>query len=348
MFNFFAYAPSYTGGVRVAVGDVNGDSVPDIITGAASSVSHVKVFSGANGAEIRSFLAFGSATLGVFVAAGDINGDGFADIIVGADAPGPPHVKAFSGRDSSELRSFFAYGAGFTGGVRVAAGDINGDGRADIITGAGSAGSTHVKVFSGADNSDLASFLSFSGFSGGVFVGSPVPVGPGATVRGLTFLDSNADGKLTAGEPAFPSVTLFIDGNQNGAPDNGELTISSGGNGSFGVTNLAPGSYAFQQLPPPGYFSTVPNPQFVSLAPGQVKTGVDFGLHGAPRLSINLLSGKAVLSWPSFASSFQLEYATNVVGDVWLPSQERPALSGGFYVVTQSVSGARSFFRLRE
>ena len=33
-FSFFAYDPSFTGGVRVALGDVNGDGVNDIITAA--------------------------------------------------------------------------------------------------------------------------------------------------------------------------------------------------------------------------------------------------------------------------------------------------------------------------
>jgi FG-GAP repeat len=47
-----------------------------------------------------------------------------------------------------EIRSFFAYDSGFRGGVSVAAGDIDGDGLADIITGAGPSGSPHVRAFS--------------------------------------------------------------------------------------------------------------------------------------------------------------------------------------------------------
>src|SRR4051794_7920963 len=62
-------------------------------------------------------------TGGVSVAAGDVNGDGFPDIVTGAGPTGGPHVKAFSGKDGSELFSFYAYDAGFTGGVNVAVGD---------------------------------------------------------------------------------------------------------------------------------------------------------------------------------------------------------------------------------
>ena len=171
--SFYAYDPSFAGGVHVGSGDVNGDGRADIIVGAgAGGGPHVRVFSGVDLSELASFFAYNPAfTGGVFVAAGDVDGDGLADIVTGAGITGGPHVRVFSGADLRELASFFAYDANFPGGVSVAAGDVNGDGLSDIITGAGPGGGPHVRVFSGADLTELASFYGVdSSFVGGVNV----------------------------------------------------------------------------------------------------------------------------------------------------------------------------------
>jgi len=63
------------------------------------------------------------------------------------------------------LRTFKPYNDNpatpFLGGAFVAVGDTNGDGKGDIVTGAGPGGGPHVKVFSGVDNSLLASFFAY-------------------------------------------------------------------------------------------------------------------------------------------------------------------------------------------
>src|SRR5207247_1101977 len=59
----------------------------------------------------------------------------------------------------------------FRGGVNVAAADVNGDGKADIITGAGETGGPHVKVFNGATGSLIRQFMAYdSRLRSGVFV----------------------------------------------------------------------------------------------------------------------------------------------------------------------------------
>jgi len=157
--SFFAYAPSFTGGVRVALGDVNGDGSPDIITGAGPGGGpQVNVFNVDNSTGAvslqTSFFAFNEPFFagGVYVAAGDTNAGGFDDVIVGAGAGGGSRVQVYAGSatglvTSSTLNDFFAYSLAFTGGVVVAAGDRNADGDSEVITAPASNGGFNIKSF---------------------------------------------------------------------------------------------------------------------------------------------------------------------------------------------------------
>ncbi len=162
--SFFAYDPNFTGGVRVAAGNTNGNLTPNIITAPGPGGGpDINVFSGQTGALLQQFWAFDPAfTGGCFVAAGDITGDGFAEIVIGADAGGGPNVGIFSGPQNSMLRSFFAFDPAFTGGVRVVTGDVNGDGFADIATAPGAGGGPNVVVYNGLTLAIIDSFFAFT------------------------------------------------------------------------------------------------------------------------------------------------------------------------------------------
>jgi hypothetical protein len=111
-------------------------------------------------------------TGGVWTTRADLTGDGTPDVV---SAPGvglAPTVKVVSGADGTVVRSFNAYEPDFTGGVVVAAVDLNADGRADLITGTDQGGGPRVKVFDGLTGSQLADFFAIDDaeFRGGVRV----------------------------------------------------------------------------------------------------------------------------------------------------------------------------------
>ena len=183
--SFYAYNSSFHGGVTVAIGNVNGDGTPDVITGVGPGGGpHVKVFDGAGLAAggptavnaitnpLKSFYAFSPTfTAGVTVAVGDVAGAGTDDIVTGAGAGGGPHVKAFDYATLNTVASFYAYAPTFTGGVNVATAPYNGDTTSDIVAGSGPGGS-QVQVFGQEGQTTEANFTPFDpSFLGGVFVG---------------------------------------------------------------------------------------------------------------------------------------------------------------------------------
>ena len=141
---FPAYGVTHYG-VNVACGTVGGFP-GTVLTGPGPGDifgPHVRGFD-ASGTQRSglSFFAYGTHKFGVNVAAGDLDGNGSGEIITGA-GPGAvfgPHVRAFSynGASVSPVSgvSYFAYGTN-KWGVNVCAGDIDGDGFDEIVTGAG-------------------------------------------------------------------------------------------------------------------------------------------------------------------------------------------------------------------
>ncbi len=161
----FTPFPGYTGEIRVATADVNGDgnAQPDLIAAAGPGIApRVVVIDGATGKTIYNLTVFeASFTGGLNVAAADLNGDGKADIIVAADIGGGPRVKIIDGATGKTLSDFFVFESSFRGGVRLSTGFIGSitatgfgqtidDNVPDIIAGAGIGGGPRVSVLDGA------------------------------------------------------------------------------------------------------------------------------------------------------------------------------------------------------
>ena len=222
-FTLTPYESTFTGGVQVATGDVNGDGVDDIITGTGPGGGPVvEVFDGATGQMIRSFTPYESTFRGgVQVAAGDVNGDGIADIVTGTGVGGGPRIQVFDGKTQAQLADFFAYESTFRGGVQVAvrpAGTLNAGTAATgglgsafavpaaIVTGTGVGGGPRIQMFDARTLAPLANFFAFEpSFRGGVQVAAGDVNGDGA-----------ADIIAGTGPGGGPRVVGF-DGSPNGS-----------------------------------------------------------------------------------------------------------------------------------
>jgi hypothetical protein len=143
--------PGFTGGVRVAEADFNGDGTPDLVVGTGPGIAaEVKVLDGKTHNPLLSTSVFEGFTGGVFVAAGDLTGDGVPDVVVTPDISGGPRVLILRGGDFQQVASFFGIDdPDFRGGARIAIGDMNRDGRADLAVAAGFGGGPRVTVFDG-------------------------------------------------------------------------------------------------------------------------------------------------------------------------------------------------------
>jgi hypothetical protein len=148
--SFSPFGDASTQTVSIAVGDVNGDGKEEIVTGAgAGGLPQVRVFT-ADGKPIGpGFLAYGADFRGgVNVAVGDLYGTGSDAIVTGAGAGGGPQVRIFNRNGKVLNVGWYAYDSRFRGGVSVAVGDVNGDGKEEIVTGAGAGGGPQVRIFS--------------------------------------------------------------------------------------------------------------------------------------------------------------------------------------------------------
>jgi hypothetical protein len=199
---FFALGnPTFRGGARPAMGDINHDGTPDLAIGAGFlggpnvEVHDGKAVAVGNYDQLigGGFFAFDGAdatTLrnGVFLTIGDLNGDGFGELIVGGGPGGGPRVLALDGKMLSAGNVTAAYAAPVAnfffgddsnrGGVRLTTANLDGDGRGDLIVGSGEGVASRARVYLGKNfttGGEPAQFQDLDPYAavlpGGVYVG---------------------------------------------------------------------------------------------------------------------------------------------------------------------------------
>lgn len=211
------------GGSVDGAGDVNNDGWDDVVIGAPFSSFNstsmrgmVRVVSGQTGAILYTLhgAASGDQLGAVVSAAGDVNADGFDDFIGGAPDANSNWgmARVFSGADGSILHQFDGTGSNKRLGASVSdLGDVNGDGKADVIIGSLFEG---VFVYSGANGAQIHHFTAASADVYGRSVSS--------------IADMNGDGRRD----------ILIGATQEDvfSPDVGYVEVRSGANGTLLLT----------------------------------------------------------------------------------------------------------------
>lgn len=165
--SWYTISEDYRGGAYVACGDVDGDQVPEVITGtgiegpAIVQVWKPSLATGTVQEVVRGTLGDILPNFGVRVATCDVNGDGRREILAVAAGGSPPLVRIFDLATASLLRAFPGAQPNEALGLQVACGDVLPGGGNEILVGLEIGGSPIVRAFS-TDGVFLGEYLGFA------------------------------------------------------------------------------------------------------------------------------------------------------------------------------------------
>ncbi len=161
--SFAPYGSDFSSGVNIAVGALFGGQKSYIVTGPQNGGAHVRIFDMKGQVVNPGCFPYPDGFKGgVNVSVGDLNGDNRLEIVVAAGFGGGPHIRILNNNCEVINPGFFAFDQSLRIGVNMAVGDLNGDGKAEIIAASGPGGGPHVRIFNKNGKMLSAGFFAYS------------------------------------------------------------------------------------------------------------------------------------------------------------------------------------------
>ncbi len=191
---------------NVATGDVDGDGKPDLVIANGNSntlsvLRNTSTLGNINAASFAAKVDFASGTFTEYVSIGDVDGDGKQDLVVITNG----NISVLRNTSTSGIinaSSFAAkvdFASGFTGPVFGAIGDVDGDGKPDIVNANSGASSVSVRL-----NTSTPGSISFA---------AKVDFPSGLTSVSVAIGDLDGDGKpdlaVTNAESSTNTVSVL-------------------------------------------------------------------------------------------------------------------------------------------
>lgn len=360
---FETNCPAGTVPEGVGAGGFNTNGIPDMVasTTYGGAVLYFRGLGNGN------FMPSSSLSLGISggipsrVLTGDFNHDGKLDFVV---AVNPDGVSTFLGNGNSTFQTAIPTFVS-TGNGSAAAGDLNNDGYLDLVLPNSTA--KGVNVLLGTGNGTFGTATNFN-----------IPTSLASSLYALAVADLNHDGNqdvVAVDQPASNAVTILLgngtgkltvltnyalaygavsvaiaDLNDDGIPD-----LLVGTTGGYIQVMLGEGNGTFingAQLPVAGTaaiavadFNNDGQPDIVSTGNGYISVLSNEFL---PPLQIAQAGTQIALSWPTYATGFQLQTSTNLAMlNSWSVVTNVPTVSGSTNFVTNSVTNTVQFYRLQ-